>query len=80
VVEDYIKQNIGPKALARDLATTARILARFGPRLPQLAEAALLAQANPQRPERRNPWPERIAIAGGTAVVCAVLALLAGVA
>jgi len=78
VVEDYIKENIGPKALARDLFITAKTLARFGPRLPQLAEAALLAQANPTKPPQRNPWPERAVVAGGTALVCAVLALLAG--
>jgi hypothetical protein len=52
VVEEYIRENVGPKALVRDLALTARVLARFGPRLPQLAEAALLAQANP--PRRRD--------------------------
>ncbi|NDV02547.1 2-polyprenylphenol 6-hydroxylase [Pseudoroseicyclus tamaricis] len=41
VVEEYIKDNIGPKAFLRDMAATARVLARFGPRLPQLAEEAL---------------------------------------
>jgi ubiquinone biosynthesis protein len=41
VVEDYIKQNIGPKALMRDLISTAQVLGRFGPKLPQLMEAAL---------------------------------------
>ena len=39
-VESYITENIGPKALIRDLAQTARVLARFGPKLPQIAEAA----------------------------------------
>jgi ubiquinone biosynthesis protein len=60
VVEEYIKENVGPKAALRDLYHTARVLARFGPRLPALAEQALLAQANPPRPERRSPWPDRI--------------------
>ena len=46
IVEDYIKESIGPKALAKDLAKTARILARFGPRLPELAEAALIRQSD----------------------------------
>ncbi len=45
IVESYIKDSIGPKALAKDLAKTARVLARFGPRLPKLAEAALIRQA-----------------------------------
>jgi ubiquinone biosynthesis protein len=57
IVEDYIKQNIGPRALARDLARTARVVARFGPRLPQLAEAALLReQRDPPKP-KRSPFP-----------------------
>ncbi|MDG4649249.1 2-polyprenylphenol 6-hydroxylase [Roseibacterium sp. SDUM158017] len=77
VVEEYIKENIGPKALVRDLFTTARVLARFGPRLPQLAEAALLAQANPPRRPERSPWRERLGYAGvGAAVAAAAAALL----
>jgi hypothetical protein len=67
VVEEYIRENVGPKALVRDLALTARVLSRFGPRLPQLAEAALLAQANPPRREPRSPWPERFGYAAGGA-------------
>ena len=42
VVESYIKENVGPRALLRDLAVTAKVLARFGPKLPHLAEAALI--------------------------------------
>jgi ubiquinone biosynthesis protein len=76
VVEEYIRENVGPKALVRDLAVTARVLARFGPRLPQLAEAALLAQANPPRVETRSPWPERAAYATGGAVVLALALML----
>ncbi len=41
VVEAYIRRNVGPQALLRDLARTARVLGRFGPRLPQIAEALL---------------------------------------
>ncbi|SFR33608.1 2-polyprenylphenol 6-hydroxylase [Litoreibacter janthinus] len=41
VVEDYIKQNIGPKAFIRDLVSTVQVLGRFGPKLPQLMEATL---------------------------------------
>ncbi|MCR9068191.1 MAG: 2-polyprenylphenol 6-hydroxylase [Rhodobacteraceae bacterium] len=69
VVEDYITSNVGPRALIRDLGRTAQVLARFGPRLPQLAEAALLAQANPAPPERPSPWPARIGLALGGLVV-----------
>ncbi len=62
VVEEYIARNIGPQAVARDLWRTALVLSRFGPRLPQLAEAALIAQAHPERPKRKNRWPERVLI------------------
>lgn len=47
VVEDYIKQSIGPRAILGDLARTAKVLARFGPRLPGLVEGALMRQASP---------------------------------
>ena len=53
VVEDYIKESIGPKALIRDLGKTAMILARFGPHLPRLAEDALIRLNNP--PQSRSP-------------------------
>ncbi len=56
VVEDYIKESIGPKALFRDLGKTAMILARFGPHLPRLAEDALIRLNNPPpepKPQRR---------------------------
>lgn len=59
VVEGYISRNLGPLSLMRDLAQTARVLARFGPRLPHLVEAMLIAQAdvrpvtNPPRTRRK---------------------------
>lgn len=60
IVEGYIKQNIGPKALLRDLAKTARVLARFGPKLPALVEAQLIRTGNPLTPlpiERKGLHP-----------------------
>ncbi|MGR3436698.1 MAG: 2-polyprenylphenol 6-hydroxylase, partial [Shimia sp.] len=72
VVEDYIRDNIGPKALARDLAETARILARFGPRLPGLAERALITATNPAPPPRQG-WRTRHLVV--TAALSAALAL-----
>ncbi len=59
IVESYIKQSIGPKALLRDLTRTAQVLARFGPKLPRLVEAALIAQADhpAPMPKARNMWP-----------------------
>lgn len=69
VVERYIHENIGPRALARDLLRTARVLGRFGPRLPQMAEALLIRQTEPPPAAPRRPPP-------GTAA----LLLLAGAA
>ncbi|MBN2906213.1 MAG: 2-polyprenylphenol 6-hydroxylase [Rhodobacteraceae bacterium] len=56
IVEGYIKENIGPKALIRDLRRTARVLSRFGPKLPEMAEAALIRQSQPL------PEPERTSV------------------
>ena len=60
VVQDYISRNVGPLALMRDLARTAQVLARFGPRLPQMMEDLLIAKgdSHPPRPTaRRAAWP-----------------------
>ncbi|HEY6919938.1 MAG TPA: 2-polyprenylphenol 6-hydroxylase, partial [Tabrizicola sp.] len=46
-VERYIRENVGPKAVLRDLMKTARVLARFGPKLPALVEAQLIRVGNP---------------------------------
>ncbi|MEP1201693.1 2-polyprenylphenol 6-hydroxylase [Tateyamaria sp.] len=56
IVTDYIQKSIGPKAIVTDLYKTARVLTRFGPRLPGLVEAALIAQSNPQPEKRRGFW------------------------
>ncbi|MFQ1700457.1 2-polyprenylphenol 6-hydroxylase [Loktanella agnita] len=61
VVEDYIKQSIGPQALMRDLAKTTRILSRFGPQLPRLAEQALIRLNNPPPPPKPQRRKARIA-------------------
>ena len=59
IVEGYIKDNVGPKALLRDLGQTAQVLARFGPKLPALVEAQLIRQAEVPKPvvERRALSP-----------------------
>ena len=64
VVEAYIKTSIGPKAALNDIAKTARVLARFGPRLPGLVEAALIRQAEDRSPPRPTLWRTRIAWSG----------------
>jgi ubiquinone biosynthesis protein len=78
VVEDYIKENIGPKALLRDLAKTARILARFGPKLPQMAEAVLIRQGGgppppPSRHRRVSVFWFVVGLAAGAGAVWGAL-------
>ena len=76
VVEDYIKQSIGPRAVLTDMAKTAKVIARFGPRLPGLVEAALIRQAGTQdQGDRRSRWPLVAAgLAGVTLGVAGTLA------
>ncbi len=74
VVESYIAENIGPKALLRDAVKTIRVLTRFGPKLPALAEAALVAQAQKEETApSQNRWPDLFLVA-----VIAVIAFAAG--
>jgi len=74
VVEDYIANQIGPKALLRDLVQTVRVLSRFGPRLPVLAEAALVRLSAPPPPPPPQPrWP--IAAAAGIGVAAGAAAV-----
>ncbi len=76
IVEEYIAKNIGPRAFARDLAKTAQIIARFGPRLPQLAESALVRQSAREEQENSRNWPTRLlwmAIGGGLVALGALL-------
>lgn len=56
VVEKYIMDSLGPKAMMRDLMATAKVLSRFGPHLPRLAETALLRAASPLTPAPKSSW------------------------
>ncbi len=68
VVGDYIKVSIGPKALMRDLARTAQVLSRFGPRLPEMAEAALMRGRELPAVPKRTKWGYAAAFIGGLLV------------
>jgi len=60
VVEDYIREALGPRAVARDAAATAVILSRLAPRLPGLAnELLMLAEETRLRRSRPPPPPPR---------------------
>lgn len=76
VVEQYILDNVGPKAMARDLWSTVKVLARFGPRLPHLAEAALAKLSEPTQPPARNPMLAPIGYFGLGAGFMAVVAVI----
>jgi ubiquinone biosynthesis protein len=65
VVEDYVKKNVGPAALLRDMTQAARIIARFGPRLPKLIEDALIAAADPPKAAPKPLIPSYIKWAAG---------------
>ncbi|MGA0540762.1 2-polyprenylphenol 6-hydroxylase [Neotabrizicola sp. VNH66] len=75
VVEDYIRHNVGPQAVLRDLARTVRVLARFGPKLPALAEAALINAGNPAataRPQPQRRFWRRLWLGTGAVAVLAL--------
>ena len=79
IVERYIRENLGPAALVRDLIQTARVLSRFGPRLPALAEAALIRQAAPPTPEPAKSTLSPIAyVALGAGATAAIFWLVQG--
>ncbi|MEM7240725.1 MAG: 2-polyprenylphenol 6-hydroxylase [Pseudomonadota bacterium] len=51
VVEQYITENLGPKAILADLGKAAQSLARFGPRLPEIIDR-YLAEPEPEEKSR----------------------------
>lgn len=77
VVELYIRENVGPQALLRDLVRTARVLGRFGPRLPQLAENLLIQQTGFEKPEASRPMRGRALFFLAGALACGLAIALA---
>jgi ubiquinone biosynthesis protein len=74
VVEDYIRRNVGPRALLNDLVRTARVLGRFGPKLPELVEGILVARNQPPvAPDRRETLAPVLWALGGSAVTAAAI-------
>lgn len=69
VVENYIANSIGPRAMVRDLGKTAKVLARFGPRLPALVEAALIRQNQvSDAPKHQSRWFILLALVVGAVI------------
>ncbi|MEO9515986.1 MAG: 2-polyprenylphenol 6-hydroxylase [Paracoccaceae bacterium] len=77
VVGSYIEKSVGPRAILSDLYKTARVLSRFGPRLPRLVESALIAQSNPE-PHRRPTFWRWIVLTGvaGVGIGAVMVAML----
>ncbi|THH35359.1 2-polyprenylphenol 6-hydroxylase [Aliishimia ponticola] len=69
IVTDYIRKSVGPRAVLTDLTKTARVMARFGPRLPGLVENALINQAQLEPSHRPQGFWRWIAI---TAICSAI--------
>ncbi|WP_415182171.1 2-polyprenylphenol 6-hydroxylase [Phaeovulum sp.] len=76
VVETYIRQNLGPRAMLRDLSRTAVVLGRFGPRLPEIVEKVLNHHAEPLTPPPpKSRWHlAGVLFAGGVLVLIGVIA------
>jgi ubiquinone biosynthesis protein len=53
-VENYIKNNLGPKALIKDLIKTAQTLSHFGPKLPSLIENLLTSGIENKTRNKKN--------------------------
>lgn len=79
IVESYIAESIGPKALIRDLGRTLRVVGRFGPRLPQIVEAALIQQQATPKTIKPNSWLKKgaLVLAGSGLLAVGVLVGLA---
>ncbi|MEM9046353.1 MAG: 2-polyprenylphenol 6-hydroxylase [Pseudomonadota bacterium] len=87
VVESWIRSNIGPAQLGRDVVETVQILSRVGPRLPglanelvMLAEEARIRRSNPPPAPAEPParWPTLIIGAALGAGACAAALWLSG--
>ncbi|MEM7268948.1 MAG: 2-polyprenylphenol 6-hydroxylase [Pseudomonadota bacterium] len=77
IVEAWIRDNLGPKAVLRDTRDALIALSRIGPRLPELAErlvrAAESADEEPQ-PQRSWRWLWWLLIGASAGAVGAILA------
>jgi ubiquinone biosynthesis protein len=68
IVEGYIRDNVGPRALVRDLGKTLKVMARFGPRLPAMVEARLIKTTDPL-PEPASQTHPALWMAAGAAMM-----------
>lgn len=76
IVTDYIRKSVGPRAFLTDMSKTARVMARFGPRLPGLVEAALIRQSADPPPRWPGFWRWILLTAGLSAAASAGFVLV----
>lgn len=75
IVESWMRDNLGPKAIARDLRDAAVVIARYAPRLPGIAEKFVIAADRERRdapPPPRQPNLFWASLGGGLAGGAAV--------
>jgi ubiquinone biosynthesis protein len=76
-VENYIKNNLGPKALIKDLIKTAQTLSHFGPKLPSLLENLLTTDIKNKTNHNKNNVKSKLtwALVGGFSTILMIIIL-----
>ncbi len=77
VVGDYIKNALGPKAMMKDLVKTMRILSKFGPHLPAMAEVALTKRVATS-PKRARPSRKAAVIKASFGIILMIIGYWVG--
>ncbi|MCQ0969222.1 2-polyprenylphenol 6-hydroxylase (plasmid) [Paracoccus sp. TK19116] len=76
VVEDYIRDALGPRAIGRDLHLVAQTISRYGPLLPRIVDQVLWDMARREAPETPPPSHDRSRLwLGGAALALGGIAL-----
>ena len=68
IVENYIKENIGPKAFFKDFVKTIQVLSRVGPQLPSMIEALKEKLENPSDEKVPSNKPNSFWLFVGSAI------------
>jgi len=76
-VESYIQNNLGPKALIRDIIKTAQTLSHFGPKLPSLLENLLTSDIKNKTNYEKNSIKNKLswALVGSFSTILIVFIL-----
>ena len=60
VVEDWVRENLGPKQILRDAAESLRVLSRLGPRVSGIAEELVMLAEDVRAKRLRGPVNIRV--------------------